>query len=167
MFHEITALVLFTLFAAIGLVLTILGIGGTFAIVLGALIYNLISWSWTISQATVLWLIGLAILGELLEWLITLSSAKKQGASHYGTAGIILGGMLGATLLSAIPIIGTVIGLVLGAIVGAFLGEYLNTHNTKKAWRAARGALQGRALVSLCKTGLAIIQIILVIGQFI
>lgn len=163
MFHEIIALILFSIIALAGLAITIFGIGGTFLVLAGALIYNLVSWSMTISLNALLWITGLAILGEILEYLITMIGLKATGASQYSLIGTIIGGFAGAMLLSFIPIIGTIIGLLLGAILGAYILEYFHTRNSKKAWKAAKTALMGRMIVSLSKFIIAIIQIVIVL----
>lgn len=166
MFHHWIALVFFALFALAGIVLTIAGIGGTFLVLAGALIYNLITWSMTISSTALLWLLGLAVLGEVLEWIFTLIGFKA-GVSKCGIIGTVIGAIIGAMLLSVIPIIGTIIGFFLGAIVGAFIGEYLHTRHAKKAWKAAKAAFLGRVLVSLSKFILAVIQIVIVMREVI
>ncbi len=166
MFHQWIALIFFALFALAGIVLTIAGIGGTFLVLAGALLYNLIMWQMAISGTALLWLLGLAVLGEVLEWLVSLMGARK-GVTKHGIAGTIIGAILGAMLLSFIPIIGTIIGFFLGAIIGAFVGEYLHTRNRRKAWTAAKEAFTGRVLVSLSKFVIAIIQIVIVLREVI
>src|SRR3990172_4498256 len=143
MFHQWIALVIFALFALAGIGLTIVGIGGTFLIVVGALFYDLISWSLTISLNTLLWIAGLAILGEILEWIITLLGMKTAGISKYGLMGTIIGAIIGGILLSVVPIIGTIIGIVLGAMLGAFAMEFYHTGKAGHAWKAAKAALLG------------------------
>lgn len=163
MIQEWIALIILSILSLGALALTFIGIGGTFAIVLGALLYNLITWSWTISMTIILWLFGLAVLGEILEWLISVITSKKKGTSHLGVAGMILGALFGGSLLSFVPIIGSLIGFVTGAIIGAYLGELANTKDAHKAWKAAKAALVSRGFVSLTKTTLAIIQIIIIL----
>lgn len=163
MLHHWIALAIFCILAFSGIVLTMAGIGGTFLVVLGALLYDLISWSFVITPSTLLWLTGLAVFGEILEWLITLAS-YKAGVKKYGLMGIIIGGIIGGILLSIIPIIGTVIGLALGAMAGAFIGQYYETKNAKRSWKAAKTALKGRIWVSASKFTIAIIQIIIVLN---
>ena len=167
MFHQWIALAVFALLALAGIGLTIVGIGGTFLILIGALLYNLITWSMTITANTLFWLAGLAVAGELLEWIITLAGMKTAGVSRHALMGTIVGAVIGGIALSIVPIIGTIIGIVLGAVLGAFLFEVYHTHNTQKAWKAAKAALLGRALVSLAKFVLAIIQIVIVLKEII
>ena len=165
MFHNWIAIIIFALLALAGIGLTIVGIGGTFLIVLAALAYNLITWSLSISVNTLLWLFGLAILGEVLEWIITAIGIKASGVSRYALIGTILGAIVGALALSFIPIIGTIIGLFIGALLGAFLLELIHSGKSKKAWKAAKAAFVGRALVSLTKFVIAIVQILLVFRE--
>ena len=160
------ALIVFSLFALAGFGLTILGIGGTVLIVIGALFYDLITWSLAIPTPVLLWLAGLAFAGEALEWIITLIGLKA-GMSKYALIGTVLGGIIGGFFLSIVPIFGTIVGLIVGALVGAFIGEYWHSRNSKKAWKAAQTALFGRALVSLCKVVIAITQIWLVLKEVI
>ncbi len=158
MFHHWIALIVLALFTLTGFSLTLVGIGGTFLIVIGALLYNLIVWSWTITPMTVLVLAGLAALGEVLEWIISVYVLKKSGASHYSVVGMIVGAIIGGALLSIIPIIGTLIGIILGAVIGTFVVEYLNTGKKSHAWKAAKGTIKGRMYVIACKATLAIVQ---------
>lgn len=160
------ALIFFAILAFAGVVLTIAGIGGTFLVLAGALVYNLITWSMAVSGTTLLWLLGLAVGGELLEWLITLAG-YKAGVSTQGIIGTIIGALLGAMLLSVVPVIGTIIGLFVGAIIGAFIAEYLHTRHAKKAWKAAKAAFLGRIAVSVSKFIIACAQILLVLREVI
>lgn len=153
-------LIVFILFSLVGLLLTFVGIMGTFSIFLGAAAYNLITWSWTISWKTLLIILGLAVLGEILEWFVDAIHSRSRGVSTAGTVGSIAGMIIGAILFSPlIFVIGTVIGMLAGAVAGAYIGELIVMKDSKKAWRAAKIALVGRALVALMKTTLAIIQI--------
>ncbi len=165
MFHQWIAAAIFFLLSLAGIGLTIVGIGGTFLVLIGALIYNLITWSFAISVSTLFWIAGLAVLGEALEWIITLVGMKTAGVSRRALIGTIIGAVIGGIALSIIPVIGTIIGIFLGAILGAFLLEYIHSRKTRKAWKAAKAALLGRALVSLSKFIIAIIQIWLVVKE--
>jgi len=157
--------VVFILFALVGILLTMMGIMGTFSIFIGAVAYDLITWSWTISWQVLLIILGLAILGEILEWVVDIGHSRARGVSTAGTIGSITGTILGAIIFSPLMfIIGTVIGMVVGAVLGAYIGELIVKKNSKKAWRAAKIALDGRALVAVMKTLLAIIQIWIVIS---
>jgi uncharacterized protein YqgC (DUF456 family) len=160
MFHAWIALGIFALVALAGIVLTVFGIGGTFLVLLGAILYDLISWSWAIPLTKLGIMLGLAVLGEFLEWAITALGSKAKGVSRLGALGTIIGGIIGGILLSPwLFLIGTFTGVLLGAMIGAFLLELIHTQSAGKALTAAKAALLGRALVSLSKLTLAGIQI--------
>jgi uncharacterized protein YqgC (DUF456 family) len=164
MFHHWIAFGVFALVALAGVILTFFGIGGTFLVLLGAVLYDVVSWSWTIPLVTLVILAGLAVLGEILEWLVTALGAKAGGVSRWGIIGTIAGSIIGGIILSPLmPIIGTFLGILLGAMAGAFLFELMHTKHAGRAWKAAKAALLGRALVSLAKLIIAIVQVVLVV----
>jgi len=157
-------LIVFILIAAIAVFIALLGLPGAFVIVVGALLYNLITWSLAISWKLLAILAALAILAEVLEAFVMVYGAKLGGVSKYGTFGTVAGAIVGGLLLSAVmPIVGTIIGVFLGAILGAFLAEYAHTHHAGKAWKAAVTALIGRGLVSVVKLVIVVVQIGLVL----
>lgn len=157
---NIIALIIFGILAIAGFALTILGIGGTFLVLLGAIIYDLIVQQYAISLNILFVLGGLAVLGEILEWVVS-SAAVKKKSSNWAVIGTLAGAIVGASMFSwlflGIP------GLIIGAILGAYLAELTRTHDAKRAWNAAKAALKGRALVSITKTLLLVVQVILVI----
>lgn len=156
--------ILFLLLSLAGFALTILGIGGTFVVLAGALLYNLITWSFQITLTTLIIVAVLAVLGEILEWFVTFVSSKKKGVSGWGIFGTIVGAIVGGILFSPLfPILGSVAGIIVGAAAGAFIFELIRKQDFRKAWKAAKAALLGRVFVSATKTLLLFIQVILVI----
>jgi len=97
-------------------------------------------------------LIGLAILGELLEFGLLALKAKKYGSSNSGLFAGLVGAVIGA-IVCAPFLFG--FGALLGALVGAWLGCYLmelaRGGGHGKAVQAAMGALVGRFLGTVCK----------------
>ena len=102
--------------------------------------------------ATVFVLVGLAVLGEIVEFAAGAAGAAKQGASRRGVAlsiaGAMVGSIAGLAIGAPVPIIGSLIAAVLGGSAGAFAGAYLG-----EAWKgrdedqrvaAGRGAFVGR-----------------------
>ena len=130
---------------------------------LGALLYNLLLWNMNISLNTLAILFVLAFAGEALDWIVTIFGVKSHGVSRYGLIGTIAGAAVGGMLLSVFPIIGTIIGIFLGALIGAFILELYNARDTKKAFKAAKSAVIGRMLTSVCKTTIALIQILIIV----
>lgn len=165
MIQETIALAALIIFSLTGVGLSLIGIGGTFLVALGALIFDAIMWNMTIPITTIAILFSLALLGEIFEWAITLITIKTKGVSRYGLIGTILGAVLGGVILSIIPILGTILGIVLGSLLGAFLLEYYHTWNSHKSWKAAKAALLSRGIVMLTKTGIAVIQIAIVLQK--
>jgi uncharacterized protein YqgC (DUF456 family) len=99
-------------------------------------------------------LLGLAILGEVIEFGASAAGAAKRGASKRGVAlsmvGAIVGSVLGlmAGLPIPIPIVGPFIMALVGGAAGAFFGAYMG-----ETWKGrpeeqrvavGRGAFAGR-----------------------
>ena len=74
-------------------------------------------------------LLGLAVVGEGVEFAASAAGAAKKGASRRGVTLSIVGAM-GGSLAGAgagvpIPVVGPLIGAVVGGALGAFAGAYL------------------------------------------
>lgn len=160
---EWIALIALLLFCTTGIVLCLAGIGGTFLILAGALIYNLLLWNMSVPVETLAILFALAFLGEILEWILTIFGIRAHGVSRYGLIGTIAGAVIGGMLLSVFPVVGTIIGIFIGALTGAFLLELYNARDTKRALKAAKAAVLGRMLTSVCKTTIALVQILIIV----
>ena len=106
--------------------------------------------------------IGAALTGELLEWLILASQAKKAGASGAGTlagmVGAFAGAIVGAPFLLGV---GALIGALAGAFAGCLITELLRGEPMEQALIAAKGTLVGRFLGSVCKCGAGLAIIVL------
>lgn len=112
------------------------------------------------------WLLGvcvaLALAGELIELAAGAAGAKSGGAGRRGMIGALIGGVVGALLLTPfipIPVVGTLIGAIIGTFIGAVLGEV--TGQTPKTVRGsmkpALGATIGRVFGTVSKIGVAIV----------
>lgn len=62
--------------------------------------------------------------------------ARGHKASNFGTAGALIGAILGVFVLGPL-------GILLGPFIGAFIGELANASDAHHAWRVAFGALWG------------------------
>lgn len=109
---------------------------------------------------TLLIVIGLAVLGEILEAFTGSATAARQGASRRGLTlslvASIIGGITGAMLLTLpLPLIGSAIGAVAGAAIGAFggawLGEAWKGTELKQRTAIGRAAMTGRMAGMLAK----------------
>lgn len=138
--------------------LNFLGLPGNWLIVLGLLAWiGLGPSSLTASIWLLVPLVGLALLGEWLEFAASLWGTRKMGGSTRGAIlsvfGALAGGLLGLVMGIPIPIplLGSLLAALLfaslGAMVGAMLGEYsLNTDwrkNTKIGLAAFASRLAG------------------------
>ncbi len=96
--------------------------------------------------------LGVAVIGEVLEFFLQVKQSKKYGSSTTGTVGGVIGAIIGAIMLAPFLFgIGAFIGALLGAWTGCFLFELLRGQEAQAAMRAALGAMFGRFLGTVCK----------------
>lgn len=102
--------------------------------------------------------LGLAALGELIEFVAGMMGAKKAGSSRRGMWGALIGGIVGAFLLAVpIPIVGALIGAIVGTFAGAFLAEMtVHEATVRGSVKPAMGASIGRILGTAGKLAVAI-----------
>ena len=113
-------------------------------------------------------LVGLAVLGEILEWVAGAAGAARQGASRRAIALSLLGScgvsMFGAVLGSGVfPVIGTLIGAVIGgaagAWAGAYLGEMRSGRSRSERLAVGRSAAIGSVLGTVAKLVIGIVMV--------
>ena len=147
--------------ALLGLVLIPLGLPGLWVIVGGILAYGWLTDFRTVGLWTIGLALGLAFLGEVIEWWVGFRYAKRYGGSRRAGWGALLGGIVGAIVGVPVPLIGSVIGAFLGSFVGAVALEYLGSRHAPTAVRAGWGAVLGRAAAAALKTGVGLVIIVL------
>ena len=98
------------------------------------------------SQTTLYVSAGLALLAEILEFLMGAAGARQAGGSKRGAALAIVGGVAGAILGTAlpIPVLGTLIGACAGAFAGSLVGDRMAGRPMDQSVEAGRGAAIGR-----------------------
>lgn len=120
------------IFFVIGYLLIFLGIVGALVPVLpGPLLIWLgaFVWAWADGFARIGWptLLVLAVL-TIIAWGADLGlsflGSKRSGAGWRSIGVSILGGLIGAILLSSVPVVGTFIGAAIGSISALWLMEY-------------------------------------------
>jgi uncharacterized protein YqgC (DUF456 family) len=141
---SIVILVIFALYASICVLITLVGLPGTWLMLAGALVVMLCNplwsdstiWSWTAMGIA----LGLAVCGEILETAAAGLGAKAGGGTKLG-------------------MLGTLVGAVLGAFVGALIGELSRKEQASAGTllKSATGAAIGRVLGILGKSGVAAI----------
>lgn len=105
-----------------------------------------------ITWTTVAVLLGLAVLGEVVEFGASAAGAARQGASKRGVAlsmvgavvGSVLGLMVGTPVLIVGPFVMALLGGALGAFGGAYLGETWKGRPDAERVAVGRGAFAGR-----------------------
>lgn len=156
---EILGITVFVGVVLIGLLMVPFGLPGTFLIVADAALYGYFTHWARVSVALVLGLLGLAIVGEVLEQLISVRGAARYGGGKAGMWGAFIGGIMGAFAGIPIPIIGNVIGAFVGAFWGALAAEWLKHGKPDVAIRSAYGAFVGRMGAAVIKFALAAIMV--------
>lgn len=173
----ILAFIVLLALSAVGIVLALLTLPGTWLIVVGAIILQYGAPAsaglfgrdmpplfdvWTLVACA-----GIALAAEIIEFAASALGAKKAGGGASGAIFSIIGGLVGAILGSfVVPLIGTIIGGVAGAGIGAVLGE---RHVGKKSWadasRVGQGAAAGRLVATIAKSAAAaLIGLILLVA---
>lgn len=144
----IIGLILFCLILVLGIAAIFLGLPGTFIIFGDALVYGLITrFRDPFTPKFLLLLLAIALLAELIEFLLGTFTTLRFGASRWGVVGTLAGGILGATWGSAaLPLVGTLVGAFTGAFLGAFVLEYLHRDDHSAAAKAGFGAFVGKIL---------------------
>ena len=147
-----------------GLLLVPLGLPGLWVMVLGVIGYGWLTGFRTVGVVTIAVVVGLALVGEIVEWWVGFWFAERYGGSRRAGWGALVGGIIGAVVGVPVPVIGSVIGAFVGAFAGAAVFEYTRQRSPGVALRAGWGAMLGRAAAAALKTALGLV--IAVIGVF-
>lgn len=151
----IALLVLLHAAVLFGLLAIVLGLGGNFILwglaLATAWAGGFVHLSWTV----LLVLLGLVVLGEVVESLLGLVAARGFGATRWGILGTFAGGIVGGIVGTAIlPVIGSLLGAILGGFAGGFLGEYAAGRDMRRSLRAGFGGFLGRLAATAFKFAL-------------
>lgn len=141
-----------------------LGLGGTFIVLGLGLVHGLVTGFDPVSWRLLAVLLGLALFGELLEFVIGTFYAARKGATRWGVWGAFGGGLVGASLgNSIVPIIGAVLGSFAGAFGGAVLGEYLRNERLEPSLRVGAYSFVGRLAAMMIKHVIALVMVFLLL----
>jgi uncharacterized protein len=139
-----------------GLLLIPFGLPGLWVIVLGIVSYGWLTDFRTLSAGLVALVIGLALVGEVIEAWIGFRFAQRYGGSRRAGWGALIGGLVGALIGVPVPVVGSVVGGFVGAFAGAALFEYTRARRSGGAVRAGWGAVLGRAAAVGTKMALGV-----------
>lgn len=120
-------------------------------------------------QTTLLVSAALALLAEILEFLMGAAGSRQAGGSKRGAALAIVGGIVGAVVGTAlpVPVLGTLIGACAGAFAGSLFGDRMAGRTMDQSVQAGRGAAIGRFWGTTAKMILgAIVLVMLAVAAF-
>lgn len=101
-------------------------------------------------------LIGVALLGEAVEFFTAMVTARRAGASRRAGWGALVGGFAGMIFLSIpVPLIGTVVGALLGCFAGAAIAELTARRELGQGAKVGVFAAIGFVLGGAAKTAIA------------
>lgn len=120
-------------------------------------------------------LAGLALFGEIVEFVAGAAGAAKRRGSRRGMAlaivGSIVGSIGGAMIGVPVPLVGPLIGALAGGGVGAFAGAYAGEtwkgRTSEESLDISRAAAVGRILGTVGKIAVgAVMVIVLAVDAF-
>ncbi len=157
----------FFLLVLLGGMLSIaLGIPGTWIILLDAIVYAWLTHFNVLTWYGILFLFLLTIIGEALEFYLSIKGIKRSNPSK----GVVLVSFFCGFFLAIImaPLffgLGAILGALLGTFGGAFLMEYLSQRRMGHAIDVGRKAFVGRLLGFLSKFTIATIMILFIVTR--
>ena len=156
--------VLWALLLVVASLFVYLGLGGNFIVLGLALIHALVTGFDPVSWELLLVLAAIALLGEVVEFIIGTFWVARRGATRAGVVGAFVGGLLGAVAGNTlVPVAGAVLGGFLGAFAGAVAGEYRARQQLEPSLRVGAQAFLGRLLAIVFKHVLGLIMVILIL----
>ncbi len=84
----------------------------------------------------ILWVVALAVLSGVLDYVAGVVGAKRFGASRAGVWGSVIGSLVGVIWFPPF-------GFLLGALLGAVVAEIINRRSLQESARSGVGALLG------------------------
>jgi len=163
---EVFALVILIAFFVVGFIALFFTTFGTFIMLLGAILYALLTNFSIISFKALIVLLILYLFGEVLEYLFIILGAKKLGASNPAIFGALAGGILGAVFGVSFLGLGAILGTILGIFLGAFLVELIIQRSLIKSLKAGAGGVLGRVGSIVAKVLIAIAMLGILVYQF-
>lgn len=164
--HTVGAVLGYVVFYAVllaGLVLVPIGLPGTWLMLAAALVFVLATGGEVMSWTAFFWLLGLAIVGEILEAAAGMGGAGAAKGSIWSAVAACVGGLAGALAGSAVaPVVGSIAGGFLGTFLGAYLAEYTIAKQRNHAGRVAKGAVIGKAIGIAAKLGMGVAMLVVI-----
>lgn len=111
-------LVLAYILIGIGLLISVIGLPGIWAVTGGILIWSLVDGFVKIGIGWIIFFVFLSIISTFVDNIVVLLGAKKYGASKWGMLGAFIGLFIGL-------LIGNIIGMFVGMFLGAVISEMI------------------------------------------
>ncbi|MBN2446068.1 MAG: DUF456 domain-containing protein [Phycisphaerae bacterium] len=146
---------LLTLLNAGWLVTVVLGLPGTWLMVISTALVAW--WQWDrvmIGLPTLVVIAVLALLGEIAEFIAGVWGTKQFGGTNWGAGGALVGTLIGGlvgTFAIPVPVLGSLIGACAGAALGAWGFELSAGQKMKPSLKSAAGAGIGRLSGTVAK----------------
>jgi len=141
-----------------------LGLGGTFIVLALALVHALVTGFDPIGWKLLAALLGLALLGEGIEFVVGTFWVARKGATRRGVLGAFVGGLVGAAAGNGVvPVVGALLGSFAGAFAGAVAGEYWGRRTLEPSLRVGGQAFLGKMVAMLIKHAIALVMVGLIL----
>ena len=163
---ETAGAILLALVLLVCLASLLVGLPGTWGMVLAGGLYAWATGFERIPASTLGIALAAAAAGEVLEYALAVREARRSGASRRGAcaalAGAAAGGIAAAPLLAGA---GAVLGMLLGAWAGAAAYEWWAGRDVDRAVRSGWGALRGRLWGTMAKGVAGLVILALFLGR--
>lgn len=159
---EVAGLTLFILVLFVGIFSIVFGLPGTVIILFDVILYAVFTGFDRIGVKVLMILLMISLLAETLDFALGMMGAAKFGASPKGIWASVIGGLIGAILLTPFFFgLGTIVGTFLGGFTGIVTTELIRHSQLKPALRAGYGIILGRFSGMFVKGFLALVMIII------
>ena len=158
----IIIIVVFLLISSVSLVGHIFNLPGNFVILGLSVLLGWYDSFENINIKIVVILVALALLGELVEFLVGVIGAKKYNTSNKAIIVSIIFGIAGGILFAPLFLgFGALLGAFCGAYIGALLVELLNGKSFNNSLNSAWGVFLGKIGGTFSKIIIGVIMIII------
>jgi uncharacterized protein YqgC (DUF456 family) len=143
-----------------------IGLSGNWFVAGLALVHALVTGFDPLGWRVLAILVGLALLGEGVEFVLGTFYVARKGATRGGVVLAFVGGIVGAVLGNGIvPVVGAVLGSFVGAFAGAVGGEFLRQQRLEPSLRIGGHAFVGRLLAMVAKHAIGVVMVLLVLSR--
>ncbi|GEM_PF-263288 len=165
---EVLIIIGFIILTVLAVILTWIGIPGTFIMAVVAFIGGWMTDYATLTVGHILIMFAVSIILEVVEFFLGGLAVKYFGAGNrtaiFAIAGGIAGTIIGAGMLF---LAGAFFGLLAGSYAGAYLSEILEGKTGAEAVRTAFGAVMGNVVSKVLKSTAVIIMGVWMIRVFV